>query len=80
METEYLIIKESLISSIVSDIFTYSGFFFLLYANKVYFGDHLLIAFSFVLLMLLCVATRGNKKIKRFNTLEDAKKYINKKT
>ena len=80
MEKEYIIIKESLIDSILSDIFTYSGFFFLLYCNKMYFGDHLLIAFCFVILMIMVAAVKGSKKIKRFNTLEEAKKYINKKT
>jgi uncharacterized membrane protein len=59
-EKEFIIIKEGLLNSICSDIFTFGIMFVMFWANYNFLGDSLLIKWVIVLMLLMMAIAREN--------------------
>lgn len=77
MEKQYIIIRENLRDSLISDFFSFAFLFALLAANKYFFGDHLSIAIMITFIVFVRAYRRAGKIRKSFDTLEETKFYIN---
>jgi hypothetical protein len=77
MEKEIIILNESLLRSWAKDFVSFGGFGILLYFNHRYFGDHAIVAFMFVIGLSVMGFAKNSSDIKKFNSIEEAKKYIN---
>lgn len=80
MEKEYIIINENVISSWLKDIVTFGSMFFMLLANRLWLGDRTItVVFILVIIFLWAFGRSGvSKSIHRFNSVKEAKEYINK--
>lgn len=76
---QYLIASESLLSSIAKDITSLGLIAIMLFLNYKYFGNHTIIAFMFVLLIFLWIAVKGSNDVKKFNSKEEAIKWLQSK-
>ena len=71
-------VRESAVQSVVSDAFMYGGIIGLLYFNHRVLNGSGFLDFIFIMFMLLSAMSRMNSKYKRFNTVAEAKTFINK--
>ena len=78
MKKEYIYFRESLLQSVLSDIFTFSMLFLFLFVNHIYLGDHWYIAISMLIIWLLMSYSRAMNISKIFTNIKSFKEYIDK--
>lgn len=76
MKNNFIIVHETLIQSILSDIFSFLTIALLLLFNHYLLSGNVLIDLCFIFMAWIVMLSRGNKKIKRFNTKEEAIKFL----
>ena len=77
-QSNYVIIKEGLLNSIISDIVSFGSMALMFWFNYNYLGNSLLIKVLIVFLLFVVMVTRARKNVNRFKTKEDAIKYLEK--
>lgn len=76
MKNNFIIVHETLIQSILADIFSFLTIALLLLFNHYLLGGNVLIDLCFMYMAFIVMKSKGNKKIKRFNTKEEAIKFL----
>ena len=76
MKNNIIIIHGTLRQSILSDTFTFLMITLMLLFNHYLLSGHVLIDLSFIFMAWLVIFSRGNKKAKRFDTKEEAIKFL----
>ena len=79
MKNNFIIVHETLRQSILSDIFTFCIIAGLLLFNHYLLGGNILIDLCFIFMAWTVIISMGNKKTKRFNTKEEAIKFLQEK-
>jgi Co/Zn/Cd efflux system component len=78
-EVKMIVAHESVFASVVKDTFTFGSIGVLIALNHKFWGGHAWIDIMFTLFILVWGATKSSKSISRFNSYEDAKKFVNSK-
>ena len=78
MKTEFIIIRESAIQSIVSDIFTFALLFGFCAVNHFWFADNQFTYFIQLLMVVAILFARSSNKRNKFNTQQEAIDFLNK--
>lgn len=76
MKNNFLIVHETLIQSILADIFSFSMIAVMLLFNHCLLSGNVLIDLCFMYMAFVVMKSKGDKKIKRFNTKEEAIKFL----
>ena len=76
MKNNFIIVHETLIQSILADIFSFLTIASLLLFNHYLLSGNVLIDLCFIFMAWTVIISMGNKKIKRFNTKEEAIKFL----
>ena len=76
VKNNIIIIHETFIKSILSDIFTFCIIAGLLLFNHYLLGGNILIDLCFIFMAWTVIISMGNKKTKRFNAKEEAIKFL----
>lgn len=76
MKNNFIIVHETLIQSILADIFSFLMIASLLLFNHYLLSGNVLIDLCFIFMAWTVIISMGNKKIKRFNTKEEAIKFL----
>lgn len=79
MKNNFIVVHETLIQSILADIFSFLMIALLLLFNHYLLSGNVLIDLCFMFMAWIVMLSRGNKKMKRFNTKEEAIKFLEKK-
>ena len=79
MKNNFIIVHETLIQSILADIFSFLTIAGLLLFNHYLLSGNVLIDLCFMFMAWIVMLSKGNKKMKRFNTKEEAIKFLEKK-
>ena len=79
MKNNFIIVHETLRQSILSDIFTFCIIAGLLLFNHYLLSGNILIDLCFIFMAWTVIISMGNKKTKRFNTKEEAIKFLQEK-
>ena len=78
MKNNFIIVHETLIQSILADIFSFLTIALLLLFNHCLLSGNVLIDLCFMFMAWIVMLSRGNKKMKRFDTKEEAIKFLEK--
>ena len=78
MTKEIIIYKESLLQSIVADIFTFGVLSGLMFFNHYILEDSKFAGFIFIILWLVFLSSKFNDRKKTFTNKDEAIKYLNK--
>jgi len=73
---QYVYFRESLIQSILADIFSYGILLFSFWVNAEYIGSKLLAA-ALLLFFLMFVFAKAINKAQKFYSKEDLQEYVN---
>ncbi len=76
MKNNFIIVHETLIQSILADIFSFLTIASLLLFNHYLLSGNVLIDLCFMFMAWIVMLSRGDKKMKRFNTKEEAIKFL----
>lgn len=76
MKNNFIIVHETLIQSILADIFSFTMIALMLLFNHYLLGGNVLIDLCFMYMAWLVMASIGQKKTRRFNTKEEAIKFL----
>lgn len=76
MKNNVIIVHETLLQSILADIFSFSMIALMLLFNHYLLGGNVLIDLCFMYMAFIVMKSKGNKKMKRFNTKEEAIKFL----
>ena len=76
MKNNFIIVHETLIQSILADIFSFSMIALMLLFNHYLLGGNVLIDLCFMYMAFIVMKSKGNKKMKRFDTKEEAIKFL----
>ena len=79
MKNNIIIVHETLIQSILSDIFSFLAIASLLLFNHYLLSGNVLIDLCFMFMAWIVMLSRGDKKMKRFSTKEEAIKFLQEK-
>lgn len=79
MKNNIIIVHETLIQSILSDIFSFLTITSMLLFNHYLLSGNVLIDLCFMFMAWIVMLSRGDKKMKRFNTKEEAIKFLQEK-
>ena len=78
MKNSFIIVHETLIQSILADIFSFSMIVAMLLFNHYLLGGNVLLDLCFMYMAFIVIKSIGSKKTKRFNTKEEAIKFLEK--
>lgn len=76
MKNNFIIVHETLIQSILADIFSFSMIALMLLFNHYFLGGNVLIDLCFMYMAWLVMVSIGQRKTRRFNTKEQAIKFL----
>lgn len=76
MKNNFIIVHETLIQSILADIFSFSMIALMLLFNHYLLGGNVLIDLCFMYMAWLVMVSIGQRKTRRFNTKEQAIKFL----
>lgn len=76
MKNNIIIVHETLIQSMLSDIFSFLTIASLLLFNHYMLSGNVLIDLCFMFMAWIIMLSKGDKKMKRFNTKEEAIKFL----
>lgn len=76
MKNNFIIVHETLIQSILADIFSFSMIALMLLFNHYLLGGNVLIDLCFMYMAWLVMVSIGQRKTRRFNTKEEAIKFL----
>ena len=76
MKNNFIIVHETLIQSILADIFSFLTIAGLLLFNHYLLSGNVLIDLYFMYMAFIVMKSKGNKKMKRFDTKEEAIKFL----
>lgn len=74
---DIVVLHESTISSWLKDIGTFGILGLMLYANFRWFGNHGIVAFGFLLMMIISLVGNSKRLSNQFTDKESAIKFIN---
>ena len=78
MKNNFIIVHETLIQSILADIFSFTMIALMLLFNHYLLSGNVLIDLCFMFMAFIVMKSKGNKKMKRFSTKEEAIKFLEK--
>ena len=78
MKNNFIIVHETLIQSILADIFSFLMIASMLLFNHYLLSGNVLLDLCFIYMAFIVMKSKGNKKTKRFNTKEEAIKFLEK--
>ena len=78
MKNNVIIVHETLLQSILADIFSFSMIALMLLFNHYLLGGNVLIDLCFMYMAWLVMISIGQRKTRRFNTKESAIKFLEK--
>lgn len=76
MKNNFIIVHETLLQSILADIFSFLTIAGLLLFNHYLLSGNVLIDLCFMYIAFIVMKSKGNKKMKRFDTKEEAIKFL----
>nr|DAX29296.1 MAG TPA: hypothetical protein [Caudoviricetes sp.] len=76
MKNNFIIVHETLIQSILADIFSFLTIASMLLFNHYLLSGNVLLDLCFMYMAFIVMKSKGNKKTKRFNTKEKAIKFL----
>ena len=76
MKNNFIIVHETLIQSILADIFSFLMIASMLLFNHYLLGGNVLIDLCFMYMAWLVMVSIGPRKTRRFNTKEEAIKFL----
>lgn len=76
MKNNFIIVHETLLQSILADIFSFTMIALMLLFNHCLLGGNVLIDLCFIYMAWQVMASIGQKKTRRFNTKEEAIKFL----
>ena len=76
MKNNFIIVHETLIQSILADIFSFLTIASLLLFNHYLLSGNVLIDLCFMFMAWIVMISRGQRKTRRFNTKEQAIKFL----
>lgn len=76
MKNNIIIVHETLIQSILADIFSFTMIALMLLFNHYLLGGNVLIDLCFMYMAWLVMVSIGQRKTRRFNTKEQAIKFL----
>lgn len=76
MKNNVFIVHETLLQSIIADIFSFSMIALMLLFNHFLLGGNVLIDLCFMYMAYIVMVSIGQKKTRRFNTKEEAIKFL----
>lgn len=76
MKNNFIIVHETLIQSILADIFTFAMIATMLLFNHYLLGGNVLIDLCFMYMAYIVIVSIGKKKTRRFDTKEEAIKFL----
>lgn len=76
MKNNFIIVHETLIQSILADIFSFIMIASMLLFNHYLLGGNVLIDLCFMYMAWLVMVSIGQRKTRRFNTKEEAIKFL----
>ena len=76
MKNNFIIVHETLLQSILADIFSFLTIALLLLFNHYLLGGNVLIDLCFMYMAWLVMVSIGQRKTRRFNTKEEAIKFL----
>lgn len=76
MKNNVFIVHETLIQSILADIFSFTMIALMLLFNHYLLGGNVLIDLCFMYMAWLVMVSIGQKRTRRFNTKEEAIKFL----
>lgn len=76
MKNNVIIVHETLIQSILADIFSFTMIALMLLFNHYLLGGNVLIDLCFMYMAWLVMVSIGQRKTRRFNTKEQAIKFL----
>ena len=76
MKNNFIIVHETLIQSILADIFSFLMIASMLLFNHYLLGGNVLIDLCFMYMAWLVMMSIGQRKTRRFNTKEEAIKFL----
>lgn len=76
MKNNVFIVHETLMQSILADIFSFTMIALMLLFNHYLLGGNVLIDLCFMYMAWLIMVSIGQKKTRRFNTKEEAIKFL----
>ena len=76
MKNNFIIVHETLMQSILADIFSFTMIALMLLFNHYLLGGNVLIDLCFMYMAWLVMVSIGQKKTRRFNTKEKAIKFL----
>lgn len=76
MKNNVIIVHETLLQSILADIFSFSMIALMLLFNHYLLGGNVLIDLCFMYMAWLVMMSIGQRKTRRFNTKEQAIKFL----
>ena len=76
MKNNFIIVHETLIQSILSDIFSFLTITSMLLFNHYLLSGNVLIDLCFMFMVWLVMMSIGQRKTRRFNTKEQAIKFL----
>lgn len=78
MKNNVFIVHETLMQSILADIFSFTMIALMLLFNHFLLGGNVLIDLCFMYMAYIVIVSIGQKKTRRFNTKEEAIKFLEK--
>lgn len=76
MKDNVIIVHETLIQSILADIFSFTMIALMLLFNHYLLSGNVLIDLCFMYMAFIVMKSKGNNKMKRFDTKEEAIKFL----
>ncbi len=76
MKNNFIIVHETLLQSILADIFSFLTITLLLLFNHYLLSGNVLIDLCFIFMVWLVMMSIGQRKTRRFNTKEQAIKFL----
>nr|DAV00255.1 MAG TPA: ATP synthase subunit alpha [Caudoviricetes sp.] len=76
MKNNIIIVHETLIQSILADIFSFLTIALLLLFNYYLLSGNVLIDLCFIFMAWIVMLSKGDKKMKRFNTKEEEINFL----
>lgn len=76
MKNNFIIVHETLIQSILADIFSFAMIALMLLFNHYLLSGNVLIDLCFIYMAWLVMMSIGQRKTRRFNTKEEAIKFL----
>ena len=76
MKNNIIIVHETLMQSILADIFSFTMIALMLLFNHYLLSGNVLLDLCFMYMAFIVMKSKGNKKTKRFNTKEEVIKFL----